>query len=236
MFFFALWIERPIQLPRTIAIDFDILNFQEHGTGESAFIGDNRGGKGPDITKNVNLEKSIHRQIDPRTDSSTSVLESPTKSNVVSDGRAGVVSDTDSYVEISGKADSLTGDGEKGLGVVNTGKGGHAFTGGEYDDGDRRTIRYGSGSSNERTFRYIREGIMKNVTYPEKARRKGFMGKTLLSFTVSESGFTRDVKVINSSGFNELDSSAKEAVLRTTFSHKIPYRLFVILPIEFRLE
>ncbi|OPY80306.1 MAG: transport protein TonB [Syntrophorhabdus sp. PtaU1.Bin058] len=99
-----------------------------------------------------------------------------------------------------------------------------------------RTLDYGRGGQAERNFAFIRENIMKNITYPERARRMGWEGKVLLSFVVLESGKVQELKVLNSSGFRALDDNAKEAVTKTTFSQKIPYRMVVVLPIEYRLE
>ena len=71
-----------------------------------------------------------------------------------------------------------------------------------WGDGEGRVVRYGSGSSDEKGFRHIRDDILKNVRYPETARRRGWEGKTLLSFVVSENGSVHDIKIINSSGFS----------------------------------
>jgi protein TonB len=64
----------------------------------------------------------------------------------------------------------------------------------------------------------------------------GWEGKVLLSFVVLENGKVQELKVLNSSGFRALDENAKEAVTKTTFSQKIPYRMVVVLPVEYRLE
>jgi protein TonB len=77
---------------------------------------------------------------------------------------------------------------------------------------------------------------MRNITYPERARRMGWEGKVLLSFVVLENGTVEGLKIVNSSGFRALDESAKEAVLRTRFLQRIPYKMVVLLPVEYRLE
>jgi TonB family protein len=41
---------------------------------------------------------------------------------------------------------------------------------------------------------------------------------------------------VKSSGFPALDENAKVAVSKTAFSRKIPQRLDVVLPVEYRLE
>lgn len=77
---------------------------------------------------------------------------------------------------------------------------------------------------------------MKNIKYPERARRMGAEGTVLLSFIVLESGVTREVKVIDGSGFRLLDESAKEGVEKTVIQKKVPYRVMVTLPITYRLQ
>jgi len=102
--------------------------------------------------------------------------------------------------------------------------------------GQGRMLDYGRGGPAERSFAFIRENIMRNITYPERARRMGWEGKVLLSFVVLENGTVEALKIVNSSGFRALDENAKEAVLKTRFSQSIPYRMAVVLPVEYRLE
>lgn len=232
---FAAWIDKPMH-PKSILLDFSILNFERTGANTGVLTGDRQAGSGG-AQKNANKkEKSSEMVIDQglRTNVTTSDLSS--LQSAPAHGVTGTLSDKDGQVEVSGKAGSSIGDGETGSGVsYSTGIGQSSAVEG-YGDSEGRVIRYGSGSADKKTFRDIRDGVMKNVRYPEKARRKGLTGKILLSFMVTESGSTHDIKIINSSGFSELDNSATEAVARTRFSQKIPYRLFVILPIEYRLE
>jgi len=232
---FAAWIDKPIH-PKSISLDFSILNFERTGERAGVLTGDRLAGLGG-AQKNVDKKvKSGEMEIDQglRTNVATSDLSSlqPAPAH----GITGKLSDKDGQVEVSGKTGSPTGDGETGSGVSYSTGTGQSSAGEGYRDSEGHAIRYGSGGADEKTFRHIRDGVMKNVRYPEKARRKGLTGKILLSFMVTEGGSTHDIKVINSSGFSELDNSAKEAVARTKFSQKIPYRLFVILPIEYRLE
>ncbi len=122
------------------------------------------------------------------------------------------------------------GEGKQESGLAEKGMPGSA------GGGQGRTLNYGRGGAAERSFAFIRENIMKNITYPERARRMGWEGKVLLSFVVLENGAVEELKVVNSSGFRALDESAKDAVLKTRFSQRIPYRMAVILPVEYRLE
>lgn len=148
----------------------------------------------------------------------------------------GMLSRNDGQAEVFGEEGSPWEGGAPGVQQPSPGGTGQPSGRGGHGGGDGVFLRYGSGSAEEGRFYFIRDGVMKNIRYPERARRKGLSGKTLLSFTVTEEGRTRDVRVINGSGFVELDNSAKDAVIRTTFSRKIPHKLFVILPVEYRLE
>ena len=107
---------------------------------------------------------------------------------------------------------SLKGSGQ------GTGQGGESLTAGSKD------------------YNYIRDAVIKNVKYPERARRLGLEGKVLLSFIVLENGTTKEIKVMQSSGHSLLDGSAKEAVALTRIARMVPYRIVVNLPITFRLQ
>lgn len=85
-------------------------------------------------------------------------------------------------------------------------------------------------------YNYIRHAVMKNIGYPERARKMGFEGKTLLSFMVLENGTTSQIKVEKSSGYRLLDDNAIEGVARTVISQKVFYRVVVRLPITYRLQ
>ena len=91
-------------------------------------------------------------------------------------------------------------------------------------------------AAGSKDYNYIRDAVIKNVKYPERARRLGLEGKVILSFIVLENGTTKEIKVINSSGHLLLDESAKEAVAMTRIARRGPYRVVVNLPIMFRLQ
>jgi protein TonB len=231
----SVWMDKP-KYPRTISLDFSILNFD----GRSGLAGDPRGerhGETESASKKISGPKNS-RMDSPGTESKIGghIADYPAMYSSTPGLEKGIPSDKDGQTEIYGKPGSGSGEGDKGTGIVSSGIGEQAPAGGGYGGGEGRTVRYGTGSPDEKTFHYIRDGVMKHVKYPERARRKGLTGRILISFMVSEAGRTHDVKVINSSGFIELDNSAKDAVVRATFSQKIPYKILVILPIEYRLE
>lgn len=103
--------------------------------------------------------------------------------------------------------------------------------------GGPKTLNYlGSGGADERNFSFIRDRIMQGIVYPERARRMGWEGKVTLSFTVHENGSIDDVKVVGSSGFSVLDESARDSIAKTNLKRKVPVRLVVFLPVEYRLR
>ncbi|NLT23004.1 MAG: energy transducer TonB [Syntrophorhabdus sp.] len=124
-------------------------------------------------------------------------------------------------------------------GVVSTSWSGATSGGGSpgAGGGGPKTLNYlGSGGADERNFSFIRDRIMQGIVYPERARRMGWEGKVTLSFTVHENGSIGDVRVVGSSGFSVLDESARDSVAKTNLRRKVPVRLVVLLPVEYRLR
>jgi TonB family protein len=94
----------------------------------------------------------------------------------------------------------------------------------------------GEGGSRPHDYGYVREIVMKHLKYPEKARRMGIEGRVLVSFIITEAGVTRDIKVVESSGFRMLDDAARDAILRVNLFRSNTRKLVVHLPVEFRLR
>jgi protein TonB len=85
-------------------------------------------------------------------------------------------------------------------------------------------------------YAYIRDRILRNVSYPNKARRMGWQGKVALSFIITASGYVRDFKVIQSSGFKILDNDAIETVKKTAPFPKPINEANIAISIVYRLE
>lgn len=85
-------------------------------------------------------------------------------------------------------------------------------------------------------FAYIRDKILRNVSYPDAARRMGWQGKVLLSFIITVDGSVRVLKVIQSSGFKILDRSAVETVRDAAPFPRPPGEARLVIPINYRLE
>ena len=85
-------------------------------------------------------------------------------------------------------------------------------------------------------FAYIRDKILRNVNYPDAARRMGWQGKVILSFIIMADGSVKEFKIIKSSGFPMLDKSAIETVKDTAPFPKPPVEAQLVIPIVYRLE
>jgi protein TonB len=80
----------------------------------------------------------------------------------------------------------------------------------------------------------IRKAIEKALVYPLLAKKRGLEGTALTEFKVNAKGYPEYIRVIESSGYNILDSAAKESLIRAApFSvGKGRYEI----PITFRLK
>jgi len=85
-------------------------------------------------------------------------------------------------------------------------------------------------------FAYIRDKILRNISYPDTARRMGWQGIVILSFIITTDGSVRAFKVIQSSGFKILDRSAVETVRDASPFPMPPGEARLVIPINYRLE
>jgi protein TonB len=85
-------------------------------------------------------------------------------------------------------------------------------------------------------FAYIRDKILKNISYPDSARRMGWQGRVILSFIITTEGSVREFKIIQGSGFPILDKSAIETVKDTAPFPRPPAEAQLVIPIIYRLE
>lgn len=96
---------------------------------------------------------------------------------------------------------------------------------------------YGGGTlQGGKDFSAIRDAIIRNVRYPERARRMGFEGRVLVSFVVMEDGSTAQIRVVQGSGFGLLDEDAKRAVAKTRIARGVPGSTPVLLPVVYSLR
>jgi len=87
-----------------------------------------------------------------------------------------------------------------------------------------------------RHFAYIRDLILKNLTYPPLARRMGWKGTVTVSFIVLENGAVENIQVKKSSGRELLDQTVVKTIRGVQPFPSPPVRAELIIPIAFRLE
>ena len=85
-------------------------------------------------------------------------------------------------------------------------------------------------------FAYIRDKILRNVVYPDVARRMGWQGKVVLSFVITAKGAVKSFQVVQSSGFKMLDGQAIETVQDAAPFPKPPVEAKLVIPIIYRLD
>jgi TonB family protein len=85
-------------------------------------------------------------------------------------------------------------------------------------------------------FSYIRDMIQKKVIYPKIARQMGWQGKVTVSFIIFADGFAKDVKIMQTSGIEVLDSSATVAVKDASPFPKPPCEAQIIIPLVYKLN
>ena len=207
---------------RSIVLDFSIVKVDGDGTEEGLSESASRGNRMRVASKNPGkVEGPVKHTAFPP---SPYVFE-----NEVPGETADLVRfDPDGSVTIAGEQ-AATGTGIRG--TVAPGMAGPGSPKGS------AVLDYtGSGGIDERTFSFIRRGIIEKISYPERARRMGWEGKVVLSFVVNEDGSVNNVKIIDSSGFPVLDQNAMDAVINTNFRRKVPLRFVVLLPVEYRLK
>ncbi|HME45205.1 MAG TPA: energy transducer TonB [Syntrophorhabdales bacterium] len=233
--------------PETISVDFTLIDYeggratdQQPGSGLARTAA--AGTKANGVTRSAmwKVKQQARAEMDMHTADNrrgqTSLGADPAQSEEFlatsssdSQGTQGTFSSPDG-VPVAG----LSSDGSPGRGSGPSGPGGTNFASlnkaGAGASGDA------SGGGQGAILREIRDSIMKNVVYPEKARRMGWEGKVILAFTVYEDGSIRDARVMQSSGALILDDAAKEALRKSTIRTQFARRVQVVLPIEYKLK
>ena len=102
---------------------------------------------------------------------------------------------------------------------------------------------YGVGQSEEymkmrylrEHFNYIRDLIMRNLTYPLLARKMRWEGQVTVSFIICEKGTVERIRVIKSSGYKVLDENVKETIKEVQPFPQPPVRAEIIIPVTYKL-
>jgi protein TonB len=85
-------------------------------------------------------------------------------------------------------------------------------------------------------FEYIRQKIMRQLTYPGIARKMGWTGQATVAFTIMENGRVSGFRIVHSSGFDLLDADAVDTVKRSSPFPRPPVRAEIVMPITYQLK
>jgi protein TonB len=84
-------------------------------------------------------------------------------------------------------------------------------------------------------FAYIRDLLRKQLVYPTLARKMGWSGRAVVTFTVLEDGSVQKIRITESSGFSLLDKSALETVRTAAPFPRPPIRAEITVPVNFAM-
>ncbi|SEM67215.1 outer membrane transport energization protein TonB [Syntrophus gentianae] len=85
-------------------------------------------------------------------------------------------------------------------------------------------------------FAYIRDLILKNLSYPPMARKGGWQGKVKVSFIVREDGRVEGIRIVESSGYLVLDRNVVETIREVQPFPKPPVRAELVIPVTYALK
>ncbi|HOC38444.1 MAG TPA: energy transducer TonB [Thermodesulfobacteriota bacterium] len=85
-------------------------------------------------------------------------------------------------------------------------------------------------------FAYIKDLIQQHLDYPRRAVQMGWEGKVVVSFVIQENGISKDVKIVESSGFSVLDDNVVRAIHAVEPFPRPPMKAEVQVPIMYRLN
>jgi periplasmic protein TonB len=230
--------------PETISVDFTLVDYEKlidgaEGTGPAP--------KSPAVPLAASKTKSAFRASTVKKDPVERNIEvgdrprderSPAADPAQNDELAPILSPNARQEATASSSDGPPVPGSPGKGgrpAEGEGRSGYASVasiglGGAGDSGDL------AGGGHATILRQIRDSVMKNVIYPEKARRMGWEGKVILSFTVHEDGSIHDARITQGSGSLVLDQAAKEALMKSSVQARFAQKFQVFLPIEYRLK
>ncbi len=93
-----------------------------------------------------------------------------------------------------------------------------------------------SGGSKTYDFQFVRNLIVKNLSFPATARRMGLTGKIVVAFLLKEDGQIENITVVESSGHDILDNNVVATIRRISPFPKPPATARIVLPITFHLK
>jgi len=127
---------------------------------------------------------------------------------------------------------SAAAEGHSGSGDGGREKGGMGVS--LYNKEGGSTASGGSKEDNENYIRRIQELIERARIYPQLARKRRQEGTVTVQFAIDTKGLPRDITIIRSTGFNLLDSAARDIITKAApFPH---VKGAIEVPITFKLS
>lgn len=199
-----------------------------------------------EISKVDKLQKTLITGKNEETSKKT-VLKEADKNNVIP-------SNESSKLALLGKSAPAGVDPEADESAIGFGGGGRGAGGygpgsgfgGEGKHGTGGTGKgYGTGSdvSDEirkaqyllKHFQYIRDLIMKNLTYPIQAKKMGWKGQVTVSFIICEKGTVERIRIVKSSGHKILDENVAHTIMDVQPFPRPPVKAEIIIPVSYKL-
>ncbi len=134
----------------------------------------------------------------------------------------------------AGAASSAASGGGNGPAVV--AKGENVAAGGKGTGGQGKSTEQLKDGYLKEHFAYTKDIIQRNIIYPPRARRMGWIGRVVVSFVINENGRASNEKVLESSGFETLDSNVIMTIKAVSPFPRPPVKAELRVPIIYRLE
>lgn len=116
-------------------------------------------------------------------------------------------------------------------GGLGSGMGGHNGSGKGSESAESMRNRY-----LREHFAYIRNLILKNLTYPAVAKRIGWQGSVKVSFIIREDGTVEGLRIVKSSGYGVLDRNVMETIREVQPFPKPPVKAELVIPVVYALK
>lgn len=85
-------------------------------------------------------------------------------------------------------------------------------------------------------FLYIKDSVQGKITYPRIARKMGWQGRVLISFTICRDGSVKDIRIVESSGFKALDNNAVKVIQKVAPFPRPPVSAELTIPVIYKLS
>ena len=122
-----------------------------------------------------------------------------------------------------------------GSGFGGEGKHGTGGTGKGYGTGSDMSDEIRKAQYLLKHFQYIRDLIMKNLTYPIQAKKMGWKGQVTVSFIICEKGTVERIRIIKSSGHKILDENVAHTIMDVQPFPRPPVKAEIIIPVSYKL-